>query len=170
VGDQVRLRPIEEHDLTHLVRLLWDPEAPGEYQWFGFRIDKVRGIERRWRDDGLIGEDSSFLAVELEDGTCAGWVTWRAVAGSSNFEIGIALFPDHRGHGIGTQPSGSWSATCSTPPRPTVCRPVPSWTMSPSSARSNESAFGEKVSSAGCTSGREHGVTASCTACSEPTG
>jgi [ribosomal protein S5]-alanine N-acetyltransferase len=103
VGDQVRLRPIEEHDLTHLVRLLWDPEAPGEYQWFGFRIDKVRGIERRWRDDGLIGEDSSFLAVELEDGTCAGWVTWRAVAGSSNFEIGIALFPDHRGHGIGTQ-------------------------------------------------------------------
>ena len=102
VGDQVRLRPIEEHDLTHLVRLLWDPEAPGEYQWFGFRIDKVRGIERRWRDDGLIGEDSSFLAVELEDGTCAGRVTWRAVAGSTNFEIGIAL-SDHRGHGIGTQ-------------------------------------------------------------------
>ena len=24
VGDQVRLRPIEEHHLTHLVRLLWD--------------------------------------------------------------------------------------------------------------------------------------------------
>jgi RimJ/RimL family protein N-acetyltransferase len=106
VGDQVRLRPIEEHDLTHLVRLFWDPEAPGEYQWFGFRIDKVRDIERRWRDDGLIGEDSSFLAVELEDGTCAGWVTWRAVAGSTNFEIGIALFPDHRGHGIGTQAQG----------------------------------------------------------------
>jgi hypothetical protein len=66
VGDQVRLRPIEEHDLAHLVRLLWDPEAPGEYQWFGFRMDKVRDIERRWRDDGLIGEDSSFLAVNLK--------------------------------------------------------------------------------------------------------
>jgi RimJ/RimL family protein N-acetyltransferase len=25
------------------------------------------------------------------------------VKASSNFEIGIALFPDHRGHGIGTQ-------------------------------------------------------------------
>jgi [ribosomal protein S5]-alanine N-acetyltransferase len=82
---------------------LWDPEAPGEYQWFGFRIGKVRGIERRWHDDELIGADSSFLAVELEDGTCAGWVTWRAVAGSNNFEIGIALFTDHRGHGVGTQ-------------------------------------------------------------------
>jgi RimJ/RimL family protein N-acetyltransferase len=103
VGDQLRLRPIEENDLAHLVRLLWDPEAPGEYQWFGFRIDKVRDIERRWRDDGLIGEDSSFLAVELEDGTLAGWVTWRTVAGSTNLEIGIALFPSHRGHGIGTQ-------------------------------------------------------------------
>ena len=43
------------------------------------------------------------MAVEVEDGTCAGWVTWRAVAGSTNLEIGIALFPDHRGHGIGTQ-------------------------------------------------------------------
>jgi [ribosomal protein S5]-alanine N-acetyltransferase len=62
-----------------------------------------QGIERRWHDDELIGADSSFLAVELEDGTCAGWVTWRAVAGSNNFEIGIALFTDHRGHGVGTQ-------------------------------------------------------------------
>jgi L-amino acid N-acyltransferase YncA len=82
---------------------LWDPEAPGEYQWFGFRIDKVRDVERRWRDDGLIGADSSFLAVDVDDGTCAGWVTWRAVAGSTNFEIGIALFSEHRGHGVGTQ-------------------------------------------------------------------
>ncbi len=103
MGDQVRLRPVEEHDLTRLVRLFWDPEAPGEYQWFGFRVNKARDIERRWRDDGLIGAESSFLAVELEDGTCAGWVNWRAVTGTPNFEIGIALFPDHRGHGIGTR-------------------------------------------------------------------
>jgi RimJ/RimL family protein N-acetyltransferase len=103
VSRAVRLRPVEEHELTDLVRLLWDPEAPGEYQWFGFRMDAVRDIERRWRDDGLIGKDPSLLAVGLEDGKCAGWVSWRAVAASGNFEIGIALFPEHRGHGIGTE-------------------------------------------------------------------
>jgi ribosomal-protein-alanine N-acetyltransferase len=103
VGGAVRLRAVEEHELNQLVRLLWDPEAPGEHQWFGFRMDKARDIERRWREDGLIGGDSSFLAVGLEDGTCAGWVTWRPVGVSGNFEIGIALFGEHRGHGIGTE-------------------------------------------------------------------
>lgn len=97
------LRPILEEELGHLVRLLWDPDAPGEHQWFGFRMDKARDIERRWHDDGLIGADASFLAVGLDDGRCAGWVTWRPVVGSGNFEIGIALFQEHRGHGIGTQ-------------------------------------------------------------------
>ena len=29
-------------------------------------------------------------------------VTWRPVGRSGNYEIGIALFPDHRGHGVGT--------------------------------------------------------------------
>ena len=103
MGGAVRLRPVEEHELNQLVRLLWDPEAPGEHQWFGFRMDKARNIERRWRDDGLIGGDSSFLAVGLDDGACAGWVTWRPVGGTGSFEIGIALFAEHRGHGIGTE-------------------------------------------------------------------
>jgi RimJ/RimL family protein N-acetyltransferase len=39
----------------------------------------------------------------LEDGTCAGWVTWRPVGATGNFEIGIALLPGHRGHGVGTE-------------------------------------------------------------------
>ena len=103
MGGAVRLRAVAEHELDHLVRLLWDPEAPGEHQWFGFRMDKARDIERRWREDGLIGGDSSFLAVGLDDGKCAGWVTWRSVGASGNFEIGIALFTEHRGHGIGTE-------------------------------------------------------------------
>lgn len=103
MGLPVRLRPVAEHELTKLVGLLWDPEAPGEYQWFGFRMDKARDIERRWRDDGLINDDSSFLTVEIEDGTCAGWVTWRPVGSSGNFETGIALFEEHRGRGIGSE-------------------------------------------------------------------
>jgi [ribosomal protein S5]-alanine N-acetyltransferase len=103
VGAAIRLRPIEEQELDRLGRLLWDPLAPGEHQWFGFRIDAARDIERRWRDDGLMGSESSFLAVELDDCSCAGWVTWRPVGPSGNYEIGIALFPEHRGQGIGTE-------------------------------------------------------------------
>jgi GNAT superfamily N-acetyltransferase len=145
---------------------LWDPEAPGEYQWFGFRIGKVRGIERRWHDDELIGADSSFLAVELEDGTCAGWVTWRAVAGSNNFEIGIALFPDHRGHGVGTQAQRQLVSYLFDTTTANRLQAGTELDNVAEQRRSNESAFGGKVSSAGCTSGRELGVTASCTACS----
>ena len=99
----VRLRPVAEAELAHLVRLLWDPDAPGEYQWFGYRIGTAKEIERRWHHDGLIGDDSSFLAVEVEDGTCAGWVTWRLIGTSGNFDVGIALFAEHRGHGVGTE-------------------------------------------------------------------
>ena len=97
----MRLRPVEETDLANLVRLLWDRATSGEFQFFSFRVADARELERRWREDGLIGEERSFLAVGLEDGSCAGWVTWRKSGKFGNYEIGIALFPEHRGRGIG---------------------------------------------------------------------
>lgn len=103
MADPVSLRPVQESELVELVRLLWDPSAPGEFQWFGFRMPTVREVERRWHDDGLIGGASSFLAVIIQDDTCAGWVTWRPVGIFGNYEIGIALFPECRGRGIGTE-------------------------------------------------------------------
>jgi RimJ/RimL family protein N-acetyltransferase len=102
VGVVVRLRPIEEPELTQLLRLLWDPDASGEFESFGFRMDKVSHLERRWHEDRLIGDDASFLAVDA-DGTCAGWVTWHPTVTSLTLEIGIALFPEHRGQGAGTE-------------------------------------------------------------------
>jgi RimJ/RimL family protein N-acetyltransferase len=84
-----------------LLRILTEPDAPGEFQWFGFRVSKRQQLEARWREDGLIGGDESFLAVEAEDGSCAGWVNWRART-HGNWEIGIVLFPEYRGRGIGT--------------------------------------------------------------------
>ena len=102
VVDVVTLRPIEEAELRQLVRLVWDPAASGEYESFGFRMDWAAKLERRWQQDRLIGDDRSFLAVEA-GGECAGWVNWRTIPRSSTFVIGIALFPDHRGHGVGTE-------------------------------------------------------------------
>jgi RimJ/RimL family protein N-acetyltransferase len=105
VAESVRLRPVTESDLEQVVRLVWDPAAPGEFQWFGFRMDRAREIERRWHEDGLIGDESSFLVVaagEAGSEACAGWVSWRRER-VTTFEIGIALFPEHRGRGIGTE-------------------------------------------------------------------
>jgi hypothetical protein len=66
---RVRLRPVVESELADLVRLLWDPLAPGAFKWFGFRMKTAREIERRWHEDGLIGDESSFLTVDLGDGS-----------------------------------------------------------------------------------------------------
>lgn len=63
VEDGVRLRPINESDLALIVRFEWDLDAIGEFDWFGFRMERVRELERRWRDDGLVGAESSYLAV-----------------------------------------------------------------------------------------------------------
>ena len=87
-----------------MLRFRWDPQATGEFEWFGFRMSDARELERRWEDDGLISDDGwSFLAVRLEDGTCAGWVGWHPGGAPGTFEIGATLLPEHRGQGIGSE-------------------------------------------------------------------
>jgi RimJ/RimL family protein N-acetyltransferase len=102
VGDVVTLRPVAQADLPELLRLVWDRAVSGEYESFGYRMDWVAELERRWQEDRLISDERSYLAVEAS-GACAGWVNWRTIPRSSTFVIGIALFPDHRGHGVGTE-------------------------------------------------------------------
>jgi RimJ/RimL family protein N-acetyltransferase len=93
---------VEEADLPQLLRMRWDPDATGEFQWFGYRMDDARRLERRWHEDGLIASDApSFLAV-VSDDEVVGWVSWRPTT-FGNFEIGAALFPSFRGRGIGSE-------------------------------------------------------------------
>ncbi|MFZ0667475.1 MAG: GNAT family protein [Acidimicrobiales bacterium] len=107
MSDSIHLRPVSEGQLSRLLELLTgDPSDTGEFQWFGFRMALAKELERRWPEDGLIhAEKPSFLAVTLEDGSCVGWVTWRPVgpAPVGTFEVGIALFREHRGQGLGTE-------------------------------------------------------------------
>jgi hypothetical protein len=58
MGSKVKLRPVEAEDLPLLGRFLTDPEATGEFEWFGYRVSRVKELERRWHEDGLIGEES----------------------------------------------------------------------------------------------------------------
>lgn len=99
----VCLRPVQETDLARLTQLLLDAEAAGEWQWFGYRLQRAHDVECERQDNGLLGSGQSYLSV-WSDEELAGWVTWLPVARSSAaFEIGIALFPEHRGHGVGTE-------------------------------------------------------------------
>lgn len=97
----VTLRPVLAEDLPLLGHLLIDPTATGDFEWFGYRIPRLKDIERRWGEDGLMGEES-YLSVALDDGTCIGWVNWRPAGHFGAYEIGIALLPEYRGRGYGT--------------------------------------------------------------------
>jgi ribosomal-protein-alanine N-acetyltransferase len=102
--DHVRLRPVEERDLEALERIDTDPAVSEPFEWRGFR--DPRGRRRRWEADGYLGNDGSVLAVALPDGALAGIVSWTPILTSGPtdgcFRLGILLFPEHRGKGLGT--------------------------------------------------------------------
>jgi RimJ/RimL family protein N-acetyltransferase len=103
VDSDLRLRPVGEDDLAIVYRLTSDPAATGEHEWFGWQ-DPWR-YRRRWEENGLLGQDSGMLIVA--DGEAVlGFVSWqqRPTARTSFcLSIGIALNPDARGRGHGTQ-------------------------------------------------------------------
>ena len=99
----VRLRPVEDDDLRLLERIDTDPSMTEPFEWRGFR-DSGRW-RRRWELDRWLGEDDGVLVVAVDDGACAGFVSWRWVVLSGPrgcLRVGIVLFPEHRGHGVGT--------------------------------------------------------------------
>lgn len=98
------LRPITAANLNELERLDTDPAVSAPFEWYGFRSPQAR--RQRWERDGLIGDDAAILAVVLPDETFLGIVQWWTAptcgAAGGCIEIGILLFPEHRGRGLGT--------------------------------------------------------------------
>ena len=97
----VRLRPFRAEDLAVFAQ---HPAEPGSIDFFGFR--PTNSLARRFAETGLLGEDDGSLVVEV-DGEPVGDVGWHAVhhgpgAIARALNIGIELFPEHRGHGTGT--------------------------------------------------------------------
>jgi RimJ/RimL family protein N-acetyltransferase len=75
------------------------------WNWFG-EVGAGRS-HRRFAENGLISDELGVLAVETADGELAGSVSWNAVRhGPSSacqaLNIGISLFPAHRGRGYGS--------------------------------------------------------------------
>ena len=103
MDDQVALLPASEDDLTMLEELTQNPEQTGEFGWFGWS-DRQRW-RQRWHENGLLGPDGGTLIV-VSGGERLGLVNWRKHQTSPagyGWDIGIALLPQARGRGYGTQ-------------------------------------------------------------------
>jgi RimJ/RimL family protein N-acetyltransferase len=103
VGDEVTLRPAAEADLAILERLTQDPAAAGEFAWMGwYNLNLYR---QSWAANRLIGDDNGILIVARGDDPL-GIVSWHKVPSTPAcfyWNIGIALLPEARGKGHGTQ-------------------------------------------------------------------
>jgi RimJ/RimL family protein N-acetyltransferase len=98
-GDRVRLRPLRREEERVLRELraasgFPDAESPGALERFRTRIDR----------SGELADGRLWLAID-EDGELAGDIEARAPVDAfpaGVFELGIALFPERQGRGLGT--------------------------------------------------------------------
>ncbi|MGW3495352.1 GNAT family N-acetyltransferase [Streptomyces sp. NPDC001020] len=101
--ERVTLRPAAEDDLSLLERFLTDREAAAPFLWFGW-WDPGRW-RREWAENRLLGDDQGMLMV-VRDDEVLGFVGFRKVWASRTsyyWNIGIALMPEARGKGAGTE-------------------------------------------------------------------
>jgi ribosomal-protein-alanine N-acetyltransferase len=102
--EPLRLRPIEEADLVTLRRFDTDPPARGPYLPSASGSPQVR--RRAGRRAAGLAVTSTNSPSSCPTGTLAGIVGWRTIktAGPEGGcpEIGVLLFPEHRGKGYGT--------------------------------------------------------------------
>lgn len=101
--ERVTLRPAGEGDLPLLRKLIQDPQITGEFEWYGWYAPRI--YQRSWAENGLITPDGGTLVVVCGDEP-SGALTWRrhdTAPASHCWVLGIALVPEARGHGYGTQ-------------------------------------------------------------------
>lgn len=83
--------------------LLQDSAVSGEFAWFGWH-DPLR-FRRAWEEDRLLGEQRGGLMV-VAGSDRLGFVNWRrrqTTPAGWCWEMGIAILPEARGRGYGTQ-------------------------------------------------------------------
>jgi RimJ/RimL family protein N-acetyltransferase len=100
---RIALRPAGEDDLVVVESLTGDRDTAGVFAWFGW-ADPGRW-RRSWAENGLLGGDGGVLMVVRGDERL-GFMNWRrrlSAPAAHCWEIGIALLPEARGQGYGTQ-------------------------------------------------------------------
>lgn len=104
-GETILLRPVTADDLDDLETWNTDPALRGEYNQFGL-VPSGR-VRRGFTESNLLDDDRGTLIVCTPAGERIGTTDYRRVSyggGVSNraYQIGIALLPQHRGHGYGS--------------------------------------------------------------------
>jgi RimJ/RimL family protein N-acetyltransferase len=103
MDDDLTLRPVAEADLPIVERLTQDPASAGEFAWLGWH--NLTRFRQRWTDNRLISDDGGILMV-VRGTDRLGLVSWYKVQTTPGYyywNIGIALLPEARGKGYGTQ-------------------------------------------------------------------
>jgi RimJ/RimL family protein N-acetyltransferase len=103
MDEDLTLQPVAEADLPILERLTQDPASAGEFAWLGwFNLTRFRQL---WAENRLISDDRGVLVV-VRGTDRLGFVSWYKVQttpGCYYWNIGIALLPEARGKGYGSQ-------------------------------------------------------------------
>ena len=99
----VHLRALRESDLDELAA----NHTPKADPWNYFGATATNEPHRRFATDGGVGDGAGTLAVETSDGTLIGSVSWHTVQHGPSvacqaLNVGISLFPAHRGRGYGS--------------------------------------------------------------------
>ena len=102
-ADILRLRPVRADDLPLLQRETERVPDDDPFGFFGYRPPQE--VVRRFADDGLLGPDAGWLMVTVA-AEPVGHVGWLAVQHGPSpacraYNIGIVLWPEHRGKGYG---------------------------------------------------------------------
>ena len=108
-AERVLLRPTAEADLDWLASFHADRDSVGEHNWSGRDdLDVAREKLKSDLESGDFASDSKGrLVVCFDSGEPIGHFGWRTqqwgpTDASRCLAIGIALLPQHRGHGYGT--------------------------------------------------------------------
>ena len=107
-GDRVLLREPTLEDAPIVDAWRGDPDKLGEFNDFGLPPGKPLA-ENLVHGKRMVGpERGQLLVVRRADGALMGDVSWHTVSygpgeGSNAFNIGVALIPEARGQGFGTE-------------------------------------------------------------------
>lgn len=106
-GAKVRLRDVRLEDADLLDEWAADPDVRGSFNDFGL---PPRPTDREALANGPLrnARNGELVIERLADGLPIGTVSWHRVGygpndESSAWNIGIALIPEARGHGLGTE-------------------------------------------------------------------